>query len=88
MMALRSIEPRCSEIKELATQTIPKLRGHAKEVFEIAGEKTEYQKFCKIQDYATSLTGSRTAAPRTTFILFLIVLIVGFKTSPLIPLTR
>jgi predicted outer membrane protein len=54
-----SCKGECSEIKELATQTIPKLQGHAKEVFEIAGEKAEYQKFCEIQDYAKQVMSEK-----------------------------
>jgi putative membrane protein len=54
-----SCKGECSEIKELATQAIPKLQGHAKEVFEIAGEKAEYQKFCKIQDFAKQVMSEK-----------------------------
>jgi putative membrane protein len=48
-----------SEIKELAVKALPKLQEHAKEAFDIAGEKAEYQKFCKIQDYAKQVMAEK-----------------------------
>jgi putative membrane protein len=41
-----------SELKGLASKAIPTLQEHAKAAFELAREKAEYQKFCKIQEYA------------------------------------
>jgi predicted outer membrane protein len=40
------------ELKELATKAIPTLQDHTKSAFELAGEKAEYEKFCKVQKYA------------------------------------
>jgi putative membrane protein len=44
-----------SDLKELATKAIPTLEDHAKRAFELAGDKAEYQKFCKVLDYAKQL---------------------------------
>jgi putative membrane protein len=40
------------DLKDLATKTMPTLQEHAKSAFELAGEKSEYQKFCRIQEFA------------------------------------
>jgi putative membrane protein len=41
-----------AEIKDFATNTLSTLQGHAKSAFELAGDKADYEKFCKIQDFA------------------------------------
>ncbi len=48
-----------SDLKELATKTIPILEHHTKEAFELAGEKADYQKFCKIQEYAKQVMNEK-----------------------------
>jgi len=48
-----------SELKELATKAIPTLQQHTKMAFELAGEKAEYQKFCKIQEYAKQVMNEK-----------------------------
>jgi putative membrane protein len=40
------------ELKALATQALPKLHEHTKMAFELAGEKAEFEKLCKIQEFA------------------------------------
>jgi putative membrane protein len=40
------------ELKDMATKALPKLHDLAKSAFELAGNKAEYEKFCKIQDFA------------------------------------
>jgi putative membrane protein len=47
------------ELKTMATKTIPTLQEHAKAAFELAGEKEEYQKFCKIQEYAKQVMAEK-----------------------------
>jgi putative membrane protein len=41
-----------TELKQLAHKAMATLQDHAKEAFELAGEKQEYQKFYKIHEYA------------------------------------
>jgi putative membrane protein len=47
------------EIKDFAAKEIPTLQEHAKQAFELAGEKEEYKKFCKIQDYAKQVMNEK-----------------------------
>ena len=48
-----------SELKEMAAKTIPTLEDHAKMAFDLAGEKAEYKKFCKIQEYAKGVMAEK-----------------------------
>ena len=48
-----------SDVKELAAKAIPTLQDHAKDAFDLAGEKDEFKKFCKIQDYAKQVMGEK-----------------------------
>jgi putative membrane protein len=48
-----------SELKAMATQTIPKLHEHAKEAFELAGDKAEFQKLCKIEEFAKQVMADK-----------------------------
>ncbi len=48
-----------SELKQLAAKTIPTLEEHARMAFELAGEKSEYKKFAKIQDYAKGVMAEK-----------------------------
>ena len=40
------------DLKELAHKAMPHLEHHIKAAFELAGEKQEGEKFCKIHEYA------------------------------------
>jgi putative membrane protein len=48
-----------ADLKELALKALPTLQDHAKSAFELAGEKQEYQKFCKIQEYAKQVMAEK-----------------------------
>jgi putative membrane protein len=48
-----------SELKEMATQAVPKLHEHAKEAFELAGDKAEFQKLCKIEEFAKQVMAEK-----------------------------
>jgi putative membrane protein len=48
-----------SELKEMATQAIPKLHEHAKEAFELSGDKAEFEKLCKIEEYAKKVMSEK-----------------------------
>jgi putative membrane protein len=48
-----------ADLKELAAKALPTLQDHAKMAFELAGEKAEYQKFCKIQEYAKQVMAEK-----------------------------
>jgi putative membrane protein len=48
-----------ADFKELATEALPSLQAHAKSAFGVGGEKAEYQKFCKIQEYAKQVMNEK-----------------------------
>jgi putative membrane protein len=48
-----------SDLKELANQAISTLQDHTKSAFELAGEKAEYEKLCKIQKYAKEVMAEK-----------------------------
>lgn len=48
-----------SEVKELASKELPTLQDHTKSAFDLAGEKDDYKKFCKIQDYAKQVMNEK-----------------------------
>lgn len=47
------------ELKELAHKALPHLEHHAKAAFEVAGEKQEGEKFCKIHEYAKQVMNEK-----------------------------
>jgi hypothetical protein len=42
-----------------ATEALPTPQAHAKSAFGVGGEKAEYQKFCKIQEYAKQVMNEK-----------------------------
>jgi putative membrane protein len=48
-----------ADLKELAAKALPTLQDHAKMAFELAGEKAEYQKLCKIEEYAKQVMAEK-----------------------------
>ena len=48
-----------SELKELARKTLPTLQEHTKAAFELAGEKREYEKFRKVEQYAKEVVAEK-----------------------------
>jgi putative membrane protein len=47
------------DVKKLASDALPTLQDHAKQAFDLAGEKDDYKKFCKIQDYAKQVMNEK-----------------------------
>jgi putative membrane protein len=47
------------DIKDFASKALSTLQDHAKQAFDLAGEKDEYKKFCKIQDYAKQVMNEK-----------------------------
>jgi hypothetical protein len=43
----------------MATQAIPKLHEHAREAFELAGDKAEFQKLCKIEEFVKQVIAEK-----------------------------
>lgn len=48
-----------SDAKELAAKELPILQDHTKTAFELAGEKDDYKKLCKIQEYAKQVMAEK-----------------------------
>ena len=47
------------QLKAFADKQMATLQDHAKSSFELAGEKQEYQKLCKIQDFAKQVMAEK-----------------------------
>jgi predicted outer membrane protein len=47
------------ELKAMVTPTIPKPHEHAKEAFELAGDKADFQKLCKIEEFAKQVMAEK-----------------------------
>jgi putative membrane protein len=47
------------DIKDFASKGLATLQDHAKHAFDLAGEKDDYKKFCKIQDYAKQVMNEK-----------------------------
>jgi hypothetical protein len=45
--------------KALATEALPQLHEHTKMAFEPAGEKAEFDKLCKIQEFAKQVMAEK-----------------------------
>jgi predicted outer membrane protein len=48
-----------TEKKALATEALPKLHEHTKMAFEPAGEKAEFDKLCKVQEFAKQVMAEK-----------------------------
>jgi hypothetical protein len=52
-----------TELKALVTEALPKLHKHTKMAFEPAGEMAEFEKLCKIQEFAKQVMAETKCEP-------------------------